>query len=156
MDNSRPERTDILPAHRLIDGKYKLGRLLGEGGMGAVFEAEHTGLGTRVAVKLLNDAFITEPNALTRFRREARAAASIQHENVVAVTDTGTDKDGTPFIVMELLEGETLSSLWRREKVLPISIAVQITTQLLAGLTAAHEKAVIHQDLKPGNILLVD
>lgn len=156
MDNNRPDPTDILPAQRLIDGKYKLGRLLGEGGMGAVFEAEHTGLGVFVALKLLNDAFITEPNALSRFRREARAAASIRHENVVAVTDTGTDQDGTPFIVMELLEGESLSSLLRREKVLPISIAVQITTQLLAGLSAAHEKSVIHRDLKPGNILLVD
>jgi eukaryotic-like serine/threonine-protein kinase len=156
MDNNRPAPTDILLTHRLIDGKYQLGRLLGEGGMGAVYEAEHTGLGVSVALKLLNDAFITEPTALSRFRREARATASIRHENVVTVTDTGTDQDGTPFIVMELLEGESLSALLRREKVLPISIAVQITTQLLAGLSAAHEKAVIHRDLKPGNILLVD
>ncbi|MFH1131444.1 MAG: serine/threonine-protein kinase, partial [Pseudomonadota bacterium] len=139
---------------RLVDGKYRLGRVIGEGGMGAVFEAEHVGLGIKVAVKLLNDLFTDENNAVSRFRREARAAAAVRHQNVVAVTDTGTDHDGTPFIVMELLEGESLSSVLRRQKLFSPFIATDIACQILSGLSAAHEKKVIHRDLKPGNILL--
>jgi phosphate/phosphite/phosphonate ABC transporter binding protein len=155
-DDERPgiEATDVLPPTRLIGGKYRLGRLLGEGGMGAVYEAEHTGLGTIVAVKLLNESFVTDQNALSRFRREARAAAAIRHENVVSVFDTGTDDEGIPFIVMELLEGESLSALLRREHVLPPAIAATITLHILAALAAAHEKTIIHRDLKPGNVLL--
>jgi phosphate/phosphite/phosphonate ABC transporter binding protein len=149
------EQTDVLPPTPMIGGKYRLGRLLGEGGMGAVYAAEHTGLGTRVAVKLLNEVFTTDPSAVQRFRREARAAAAIRHPNVVEVTDTGTDDEtGVPFIVMELLEGESLSSLLRRERVLSPGTAALVVSQILAGLAAAHEKGVIHRDLKPGNILL--
>ncbi len=149
------EQTDVLPPTPMVGGKYRLGRLLGEGGMGAVYEAEHTGLGVRVAVKLLNEVFTTDPSAVQRFRREARAAAAIRHANVVEVTDTGTDDEtGVPFIVMELLEGESLSSLLRRERVLSPGTAATIVCQILAGLAAAHDKGVIHRDLKPGNILL--
>jgi len=122
--------------------------------MGAVYEAEHTGLGVRVAVKLLNEVFVTDPSAMSRFRREARAAAAIRHPNIVDVTDTGHDEEGVPFIVMELLEGESLSALLRREKILSPLVAATITTQILSGLSAAHEKSVIHRDLKPGNIIL--
>jgi phosphate/phosphite/phosphonate ABC transporter binding protein len=149
------EQTDVLPPTPMVGGKYRLGRLLGEGGMGAVYEAEHTGLGVRVAVKLLNEVFTTDPSAVQRFRREARAAAAIRHANVVEVTDTGTDEEtGVPFIVMELLEGESLSSLLRRERVLSPGTASLVVCQILAGLAAAHDKGVIHRDLKPGNILL--
>jgi len=148
------EQTDVLPPTPMVGGKYRLGRLIGEGGMGAVYEAEHTGLGVRVAVKLLNEVFVTDPSAMSRFRREARAAAAIRHPNIVEVTDTGSDEEGVPFIVMELLEGESLSALLRREKVLPPMVAATVTTQILSGLAAAHDKSVIHRDLKPGNILL--
>jgi eukaryotic-like serine/threonine-protein kinase len=154
VGNPALEQTDVLPPTPMVGGKYKLGRLLGEGGMGAVYEAEHTGLGVRVAVKLLNEMFTTDPAALARFRREARAAAAIRHPNIVEVTDTGTDDEGVPFIVMELLEGESLSSLLRRERVLPAPTAVAVASQILAGLAAAHDKNVIHRDLKPGNITL--
>lgn len=149
------DTTDVLPpTTRLVGGKYRLGRMLGEGGMGAVYEAEHTGLGIKVAVKLLNEIFASDPSALTRFRREARAAAAIRHDNVVAVTDTGTDDDGVPFIVMELLEGESLSAVLRRERVLQPKDAASVAHQLLHGLEAAHSKGVIHRDLKPGNVLI--
>ncbi len=130
---SAPERTEVLPPERLVAGKYELGRMLGEGGMGAVYEAEHTGLGTRVAVKLLSERFANDPKSLTRFRREARAAAAVRHENVVQVTDTGTDEDGVPFIVMELLRGESLSAVLHRHRVLPPETAAGITTQILSG-----------------------
>lgn len=148
------EATDILPPSRLIGGKYRLGKLLGEGGMGAVYAAEHTGLGTTVAVKLLNESFACDSNALSRFRREARATAAIRHDNIVEVYDTGTDEQGIPFIVMEMLNGESLSGFLRRERKLSPEVATTIALQILSGLAAAHAKTIIHRDLKPGNILL--
>ena len=149
------DATDVLgQSSRLVGGKYRLGKLLGEGGMGSVYEAEHTGLGTTVALKLLNEVFAADPSALTRFRREARAAAAVRHPNIVAVTDAGTDSDGVPFIAMELVSGESLSALLRRERVLSTKDTVVLTQQLLAGLAAAHAKGVIHRDLKPGNVLV--
>ncbi|MCC6746324.1 MAG: phosphate/phosphite/phosphonate ABC transporter substrate-binding protein [Deltaproteobacteria bacterium] len=150
QDSPAPTR----PPERLVGGKYRLGRLLGEGGMGAVYEAEHIGLGVTVAVKLLNEIFASDPNSVSRFRREARAAAAIRHPNIVTVTDTGTDEGSVPFIVMELLEGESLSSLLRRERQLAPEVAAAIACQILSGLQAAHEKGVIHRDLKPGNVLI--
>jgi len=154
MGPARVERTDIIPHKRLITGKYQLGRLLGEGGMGAVYEAEHLSLGARVAVKLLNESVSGNPKSIARFRREARAMAAIRHDNVVTVTDAGEDEDGVPFLVMELLRGESLSSVIRRERRLTPEAAVTITLQILAGLAAAHDRGVIHRDLKPGNIFV--
>ena len=158
VDTSRAgialEQTDILPPTTMIGDKYRLGRLIGEGGMGAVYEADHLGLGIKVAIKLLNEVFASDHKALSRFDREAKATAAIRHANIVEVTDTGKDNEGVPFLVMELLEGESLSALLRREKVLAPHLAVVIASQILAGLGAAHKKDVIHRDLKPGNILL--
>jgi serine/threonine-protein kinase len=149
------ERTDIIAkVPRLLSGKYKLGRLIGEGGMGAVYEAEHTGLDAKVAVKVLSEGGALDQKALTRFRREARAMGAIRHENVVAVLDTGTDENGVPFLVMELLEGESLAAMLRRERAVVASLAIWIGTQVLSGLTAAHAKGVIHRDLKPGNVFV--
>ncbi|MBK6849713.1 MAG: phosphate/phosphite/phosphonate ABC transporter substrate-binding protein [Proteobacteria bacterium] len=150
----RDEHTQEVSLSSLLDGKYRLGRLVGEGGMGAVYEAEHTGLGTRVAVKLLNENFVADPRAILRFRREARAAAAIRHENIVAVYDTGTTSEGVPFLVMELLDGESLSAFLRRERATQPTVAAAVACQLLAGLAAAHASGVIHRDLKPGNVLL--
>ncbi|MGB0680268.1 MAG: serine/threonine-protein kinase, partial [Polyangiales bacterium] len=147
-------QSGIMTPTRVLLGKYRLGRLLGEGGMGAVYEAEHLGLGTPVAVKMLNDRFVADPKSQVRFRREARAAAAVRHPNVVAVTDTGTDEEGLPFIVMERLEGESLASVLRRKRVLPYTVASAVATQVLAGLEAAHTRGVMHRDLKPGNIFI--
>jgi serine/threonine-protein kinase len=149
------EKTDILPPTRVLAGKYRLGRLLGEGGMGAVYEAEHTGLGSRVAVKILGERFTTDDDAVQRFRREARASAAIRHDNVVRVTDTGTDEEGAPFLVMELLEGESLNAVLKRTRRLAPETAVSIISQVLDGLAAAHACGVVHRDLKPGNVFLV-
>jgi phosphate/phosphite/phosphonate ABC transporter binding protein len=145
--------TSMLAPTRVLAGKYRLGRMLGEGGMGAVYEAEHQGLGSRVAVKLLSDTGITDPKMLARFRREAKAMGAIRHENVVTVMDTGTD-DGVPFLVMELLEGESLAGMLRRERVISAELACWIMGQLLAGLSAAHAVGVVHRDLKPENVFI--
>ena len=148
------ERTDVLEPPKMIAGKYRLGRLLGEGGMGAVYAAEHVGLGAQVAIKLLSERFVSDPKSLMRFRREARAAAAVKHRNVVSVFDTGTDEDGVPFIVMELLEGESLAALLRRQRQLSLEDAVVIACQILSGLGMAHARGVVHRDLKPANIFV--
>jgi serine/threonine-protein kinase len=148
------ERTDVIARTRVLDGKYRLGRLIGEGGMGAVYEAEHEGLRARVAVKLLGEHGHLDPKAIVRFRREARAMGAIRHENVVAVMDTGTDEEGSPYLVMELLEGESLAAVLRRERTLAPGLACWIADQALSGLEAAHAQGVIHRDLKPGNVFL--
>jgi eukaryotic-like serine/threonine-protein kinase len=144
---------DMRLAMRVVGRKYRLLRHLGEGGMGAVYEAEHLELGSKVAVKLLSFGVAADQRSIARFHREARATAAIKHENIVKVFDAGADTLG-PFIVMELLEGESLSSLLHRERILAPDVAVEIALQMLAGLTAAHEHKVIHRDLKPSNVLL--
>jgi phosphate/phosphite/phosphonate ABC transporter binding protein len=154
-ERRRPERTLIVPAERTLAGKYRLERLIGEGGMGSVYEAEHLGLGKKVAVKLLAESFSENTIFLHRFRREARAMAAVHHDNIVDVTDTGTDEEGVPFLVMELLDGESLASVLRRAKWLTPESAAGIAWQMLAGLAAAHAAGIVHRDLKPANVFLV-
>jgi phosphate/phosphite/phosphonate ABC transporter binding protein len=148
------ERTDVIARTRLLEGKYRLGRLIGEGGMGAVYEAEHEGLRAKVAVKLLSEHGSLDQKSVARFRREARAMGAIRHENVVSVMDTGTDEEGIPFLVMELLEGESLAAMLRRERVLSPGLSCWAASQALAGLAAAHAQGVVHRDLKPGNVFV--
>lgn len=153
--NTGPEKTLILSDERTIAGKYRVERMLGEGGMGSVYVAEHVDLEKKVAVKLLHESFTDDQVFLQRFKREARAAAAVEHDNVVTVFDTGTDPvDDTPYIVMELLQGEGLSSVLRRERKLSESQAASIAMQILAGLGAAHAKGVVHRDLKPANVFV--
>lgn len=146
--------TDVLAPTRVIAGKYHLGRVLGEGGMGAVYEADHRELGAKVAVKLLSEASVNNPNSLARFRREAKVMGQIRHENVISVMDAGNDENGIPFLVMELLEGESLAGTLRRERLLSPGLSAWITSEVLAGLGAAHAKNIIHRDLKPGNVFI--
>jgi serine/threonine-protein kinase len=122
--------------------------------MGAVFRAEHIDLGTPAAVKLIDETFAQSPEALTRFRREAQAAASLRSANVVQILDYGID-DGTPYIAMELLEGESLADRMERTyKLDPIDCAT-ILFQVSKALSKAHELGIVHRDLKPDNIFLV-
>lgn len=137
-----------------LEGKYELVRIIGRGGMGEVYEAQHVGVERTVAVKLLKKELASKKRARARFHREARAAGRIGHDNVCEVTDLGVADDGTPFYVMPLLEGETLSALLAREGQLPIERAADIATQLLGALSAAHSKGVVHRDLKPENVFL--
>jgi hypothetical protein len=144
-----------LPVERTVEGRYRLERLLGKGGMGAVYEATHLKLGHRVAVKILGAQMFGDRTALRRFEREARALARLsQHANIVAVHDYGELQTGGAFLAMDLIEGETLGALLKREGRVSPSRAADIFGQVFEGLKAAHGAGVVHRDLKPDNVFL--
>jgi serine/threonine-protein kinase len=157
-----PLRSDPPPAASplqpgaLVAGRYRIERLIGIGGMGAVYEATQVSIQRRVALKVLRSDFADDPAMVARFQREARAASAVHHENVVVVHDFGQDADGTLFMVMELLSGESLLQKMRREGALPPREAVRIACEVLAALEAAHAAGVVHRDLKPDNVILLD
>jgi eukaryotic-like serine/threonine-protein kinase len=128
--------------------------VLGEGGMGTVFEAEHIALGRSVAVKVLHATQAAKKDSIRRFQREARAAGAIGHPNICGVIDLGTLDDGSPYIVMERLLGETLANRVAAEAGLPFEDVIDILVQVLSGLVAAHEQQIVHRDIKPENIFL--
>ncbi|MCP4600960.1 MAG: serine/threonine protein kinase [Proteobacteria bacterium] len=140
----------------ILDGKYELSRLLGEGGMGTVYEATHKLIGRRLAVKFLHPQYVTSEEVVTRFQREAQAAAAIGHENIIEVTDMGKMEDDSPYIVMEFLDGKDVKAAITEDKVLSTSRAARIMVQALSALHAAHEVGIIHRDLKPENIYLIE
>ncbi|HEX2871589.1 MAG TPA: serine/threonine-protein kinase [Polyangiaceae bacterium] len=138
-----------------IDGKYQIVRLLGQGGMGAVYEAAHLGTGRRVALKVILGELGISRDAILRFQREARAAGVIESQHIVQVLDTGIDREhGVPFMVMEYLTGEDLQKLCERLGPLPPDLALRITAQACSGLHKAHQAHVVHRDIKPANIYL--
>jgi serine/threonine protein kinase len=142
---------------RILDSKYELIERLGEGGMGTVYRARRLHIGDEVAVKVLNQNFVLESDAIERFRREARSAATIRHTNVVTIHDFSEARaDGTPaYIVMEFVRGESLQSLLKREGRLAPERAVSLMQDVCAGVGVAHRQGVVHRDLKPGNIIVV-
>ncbi|MCB9591581.1 MAG: serine/threonine protein kinase [Sandaracinaceae bacterium] len=137
---------------QVLDGRYAVRELLGRGGMGSVYRALHTALDREVAVKILLGK---EARSAGRLLREARAAAAIRHDHVVAVHDVAALDDGTPFLVMELLDGESLDQRLLARGALEIVEAIDITLQLLAGLEAVHQTGVVHRDVKPANVFLL-
>src|SRR5437762_8767511 len=139
---------------KVFDGKYRLDDRLGGGGMGTVYRATHLLIDRPVAIKVLSQRFLGDETAQHRFRREARAAGHMQHPNAVTVTDFGATSDGYLYIVMELLEGQTLRELLAREGPLDPARAVSIILQASAAVGAAHEGRLIHRDLKPANIFI--
>jgi serine/threonine-protein kinase len=134
-------------------GNYTVVRLLGSGGMGSVYEARHRGLDKRVALKTLHRGVADSPDAVERFLREGRIAASIHHPHVVDVSDVGS-QDGVPYLVMEFLEGESLEALLEREGALSLERTVDILLPVCAAMATAHDAGVVHRDLKPANIFL--
>jgi serine/threonine protein kinase len=138
-----------------VDGRYRVIELIGEGGMGKVYLAEHIEIGKRVALKVLHPSYSRMPDLVERFRREARAASKIGHPNIVDVTDSGTTADGSVYFVMEYLEGVELGSVIEREGALDVARALKITGQICRALSAAHREGIIHRDLKPENIYLI-
>jgi eukaryotic-like serine/threonine-protein kinase len=138
----------------MLAGKYRVEKLLGQGGMGAVYLAENLDIGRKVAIKVLHADFAGDANIMQRFRMEARAAAAIGHPGIVDVLDLGATDDGAAFIVMERLDGETLGSRLAREKTLPPADAVALACEALDALAAAHDKGIVHRDLKPENVFL--
>jgi serine/threonine protein kinase/ketosteroid isomerase-like protein len=139
---------------RLIAEKYRLDRLLGRGGMGAVYSGTHVELERPVAVKMLLPDSVSDPQALERFRREARAAARLNHPNVANTYDYGALADGEAYLIMELLDGQTLREYLNSEGRLPLKWAVEIARQVGDGIGAAHHSEIVHRDLKPSNIIL--
>ncbi len=139
---------------RTIDNKYRLVRLLGEGGMALVYEAEHTVINRKVAVKIMRAMLASAPGATKRFLREAKTAAKIEHPNVVEIHDVGVEDDGTVFIVMELLKGRSLKELLELKGRLSASTVVSVMMQVLSALAAAHKMGIIHRDLKPDNVFI--
>ncbi len=138
----------------VVNGKYRLVRILGDGGMGSVYEAMHAVLGTRVAIKVLHPELARRTGLVERFLQEARVAAQIRSPHVVQVVDVDRTPDGHAYIVMELLEGEPLSSVVDRQRKLPVGTACEYTMQILEALEAAHALGVVHRDLKPENVFV--
>ncbi len=137
-----------------IGGRYKVKGVLGEGGMGTVYDAEHLGLSRQVAIKVLSPSQAKKKVAVKRFQQEARAAGAIGHPNICEVYDLGLLDDGSPYLVMEKLVGQTLAERIAKEGGLPFDDVVEVVSQVLSGLVAAHEKGIVHRDIKPENIFL--
>ena len=139
---------------RVFADRYRLSTKLGQGGMGSVWRAEHLTLRTQVAIKLIDPSIAESREALARFQREAQSAAELRSTHIVQIIDYGVD-NGTPFIAMELLEGESLATRLSRVGRLSPQVTVGILSQVARALSRAHEKGVVHRDLKPDNIYIV-
>src|SRR5438477_4988759 len=139
----------------VIDGKYRIVRLLGEGSMGAVYEGENVRIHRRVAIKVLHNNVAENVDAVQRFEREAQAAGRIGSDHIVEVLDLGNLPDGDRFMVMEYLDGESLSQRIQGRGRLTPHEASGLMVQLLEGLAAAHGAGIIHRDLKPDNVYLI-
>jgi serine/threonine protein kinase len=149
-----PAPQTLATAQNVAIGRYRIERLIGGGGWGLVYAARHEILGKPVAIKVLRPDLVGDPAHGQRFLREARIAATLHHENIVDITDFGDD--GSPYLVMELLRGRTLTSVVREQGMLPWPRIVGILVQLARALACAHGQGVVHRDLKPGNIMLDD
>jgi eukaryotic-like serine/threonine-protein kinase len=156
-ESTTPARVDPGPyvPGEIIADKYRLIRRLGEGGMGSVWVAKNLALEVQVALKLIRTDVDTE-GADERLLTEARATARLKHPNIVRVFDFGRTSRGDPFIVMELLQGETLGDVLDREGRLPATYTVQLLLPCIDALAAAHSKSIVHRDLKPDNVFLAD
>ena len=150
----RAESSDDPLIGRIIADRYHVTSLIGEGGMGRVYVAEHVRMGRKSALKVMSPALAATADAITRFNREAANASRINHPNVAAIYDFGETPDGLLYLAMEFVEGESLHALVQRDGPLPIARAAQITKGATDALSAAHHLGIIHRDLKPDNIML--
>ncbi len=144
----------MLPAGTLLDGKYRVDRMIGRGGMGVVVAATHIHLHQQVAIKFLHREVATNAGVVERFVREARASAQLRSEHVCRVSDVGALEDGSPYLVMELLDGQDLASLLTQYGPIPIPTLVEYVLQSCLGVAEAHVIGVVHRDLKPANLFL--
>lgn len=138
----------------VIAGRYRIDSIVGEGGMGIIYEAEHLILRQRVAIKALLPSAVTSPDVVERFSREAAAVARLANEHIVRIMDAGALPNGSPYLVMELLEGLDLNALLERSGPLHPAVAVDLALQALEALAHAHAARVIHRDIKPANLFL--
>jgi serine/threonine-protein kinase len=139
---------------RVIGDRYGVTGLIGEGGMGVVYEAEHLSIGKLVALKVLHPRHAQDREAVSRLRHEARVAGTLGHPNICAIYDMGRLDDGTPYLVLERLHGETLAQRLARGGQLEVADMVDLMLQVLSALAAAHQRGVVHRDLKPDNVFL--
>jgi eukaryotic-like serine/threonine-protein kinase len=147
-------RTDDPNLGKLLDGKYRIDAFISGGGMGSVYRATHVMLGKAVAVKVIRSELVTSDDVVRRFQREARAAAALDHPNIVTVHDLGQAEDGTLYIAMELIDGPSLKEAIRRDGPMPAARAVDILRQVAGALAVAHQNHIIHRDLKSQNLML--
>src|SRR5581483_11797452 len=139
---------------QVVADRYRIIKLLGEGGMGQVYEAQHVNINKRFAIKLLRPEIVSNPEAVQRFRQEAWSASSIGHDNIIEIEDFATLPSGAVYLAMEFLAGESLADRMMATPALGFAESLDICLQVGSGLAAAHEKSIVHRDMKPENIFL--
>ena len=137
----------------LFDGRYRIVRKLGSGGMANVYLAEDQELGRRVAIKILNDRHANDDQFVERFRREAKNAAGLSHPNIVSIYDRG-EAEGTYYIAMEFLDGRSLKELIVSRGPAPVHVAIDYARQILDALRFSHRNGIVHRDIKPHNVIV--
>jgi eukaryotic-like serine/threonine-protein kinase len=155
FDLEQPRPTKDAPlVGRLLHDRYRILGVIAKGGMGMVYDAIHIGLRRRVAIKTLRVQFAHSKSAIARFHNEAAVAGRFGHPNIVEVYDLGVLEDGTPYLVMERLEGETITERLARERPMPVTVSLDVAVQVLSALIVTHAEGIIHRDLKPDNLCL--
>jgi serine/threonine-protein kinase len=154
LDAAAPPEAPLVG--RVLQGRYRLTGLIAQGGMGVVYDAVQVNLGRRVAIKCLHTKYARDAVAIARFQHEAVVSGGFGHPHIVEVFDMGTLDDGAPFLVMERLEGETVTARLRRERRFDVGLAVSVARQSVSALVATHARSILHRDLKPDNLFLVD
>jgi len=154
--NDKTKLTLSLPVERVIDNKYKLEKLIGKGGMGAVYQAEDLRLSRKVAIKVLQANMFGNKDSIRRFEKEAKIIAKLNHPNIIAIYDYGKLATDGAYLVMELIKGISLKHKLQQEKCLAPKLVAQIFNQIFEAIKVAHNKGIIHRDLKPDNILIAD
>src|SRR5690606_23344055 len=141
---------------QVIGKKYRVLRKLADGGMGSVYEAHHTDIERPFALKFIHHTLAGDQEWLDRFKREARAAGGLVNDHITAVLDFGTTPDGSPYIVMEMLRGMSLSDRFEQGARISPDEALDLVSQACVGIEAAHARGIIHRDIKPDNLFLCD
>ncbi len=139
----------------LVDNRYRIEKLIGEGGMGLVYAVTHIAIGKKLAMKVLRGEMARDPDVVQRFVQEAQSASSIGHENIISINDFGRLPDESVYFVMEYLDGESLTDVIARGGSIPVTEALHIIRQIASALGAAHARGIVHRDLKPDNIYLI-
>src|SRR5437588_90699 len=137
-------------------GKYDITDKLGEGGMGVVYKGVDPAIGRAVAIKMMTGGFAENPDLLKRFQREAQSAGTLQHPNIVIIYELGTHDNGNPYMAMEFIDGDSLESVVSGRKRMSLVEKCEVMIKVLNGLQYAHSHGIVHRDIKPGNIMLLN